>query len=193
MQGGNLLIPWTRIEKEEERLQNLLSKLQQKGTIMEELFIRDNLRGGNVLHQLIYVLWHNDLRRGRRRALEDDDVQEFMKQALDSRPALICETDKLGGTPLHLIAFCFHDFIDESVLGMFSYYFKKFEDEYGVEGLYLPPWRMKDKDGNTPLHKALRSYAPLSCFREFLKFDPELATYQNKEMQTPLHLLVHGN
>lgn len=123
------------------------------------------------------------------RPLEDDDVQEFIKQALDSSPVLICETNESGETPLHLIAYCFPDSIDQSVLRMFCYYFKRFEDEYGVEDLYLPPWRTKSESGNTPLHIALITSAPLRCFREFVKLDRDLLGYQNNAMQTPLHLL----
>ncbi|KAJ8422060.1 hypothetical protein Cgig2_033673 [Carnegiea gigantea] len=185
-QGKNSLIPWTRIEEEDEKLQNLLSKSHQRGIIDTERR-RNNWHGGNVLHDLIYTLWFNEVNG--KRPLEDDDVQEFIKQALDGSPVLICETNEVGETPLHQIAKLFPDFIDQSVLRMVCYYFKRFQDEYGVEGLYLPPWRMKDKDGNTPLHIALMRCAPLRCFREFVELDGGLLEYQNDEMQTPLHLL----
>ncbi|KAJ8450628.1 hypothetical protein Cgig2_020265 [Carnegiea gigantea] len=184
--GKNSLFPWTRIEEEDEKLQNLLSKLHQREIIRTKRR-RIPWSGGNVLHCLLCTLWW--YRVPRKHPLEDDDVQEFIKQALDSSPVLMCETNEVGETPLHLIAIFFPNFIDQSVLRMVCYYFKRFEDEYGVEDLYLPPWRIKNKDGNTPLHMALMESAPLRCFHAFLKLDHDLLEYQNNEMQTPLHLL----
>jgi len=119
---------------------------------------------------------------------------EFAKKVMECYPHLIWEKDYNGDTPLHTAAklWCLKD------SGLHDSYFKaRWEEACGrylanpsEEGLLIiPPWRVKNCQGNTPLHEVMKSARELMDFGEcLLSFDLEVITYANGAGDTPLHL-----
>jgi len=77
-----------------------------------------------------------------------------MKVAFDNYFS-IQGANTLGGNPLHTMVRRIPKAIDDSVLRVFQCCFKAILEEAANPELYSPPWMMKDKDGNTPLHLAV--------------------------------------
>ncbi|KAJ8440700.1 hypothetical protein Cgig2_005431 [Carnegiea gigantea] len=107
----------------------------------------------------------------------------------------------LSGNPLHAMVRWIPEAIDHSMLELFEDHFKAIVEEAENPEPYSPPWMMKDKHGNTPLHLALLQAARCSvtdyekstmvkCIVEFLKFDARSLGCQNNKKETPLHSVV---
>ena len=117
---------------------------------------------------------------------------EFAKKVMTSYPHLIWERDYNGDTPLHTAAKLW----DINDCDLNHSYFKdqwekacrSYHDSPSQEGLLIiPPWRVKNSQGNVPLHEKANS--PVDAFGfHLLTFDFEAATYVNSVGDTPLHI-----
>lgn len=120
---------------------------------------------------------------------------EFAKKVMECYPHLIWDRDYHGETPLHTAAKLWH--IDYSRLqhlhfeAQWEKACRSYHDSPSEEGLLIiPPWRVKNSQGNVPLHEKVNLYS-WSCEGIgdcLLRFDFEAATYVNSVGDTPLHV-----
>ncbi|KAJ8446721.1 hypothetical protein Cgig2_002883 [Carnegiea gigantea] len=131
--------------------------------------------GSNVLH---IAIQHN-------RA-------EFAMKVMECYPHLIWERDYHGDTPLHTAAKLWaidYSRLDHSHFeAQWETACRSYHDSPSEEGLLIiPPWRVKNSQGNVPLHEKANS--PVDAFGfHLLTFDFEAAAYVNSVGDTPLHI-----
>ncbi|KAJ8446729.1 hypothetical protein Cgig2_002891 [Carnegiea gigantea] len=119
---------------------------------------------------------------------------EFAMKVMECYPHLIWERDYHGDTPLHTAAK--HWAMDYSRLLPHSHFkaqWKKacrsYHDSPSEEGLLIiPPWRVKNSQGNVPLHEKVDSPRINAFGLHLLRFDFEAAAYVNSVGDTPLHI-----
>ncbi|XP_048493324.1 uncharacterized protein LOC125493842 [Beta vulgaris subsp. vulgaris] len=127
----------------------------------------------------------------------------FIKKALELifPKKLICGTNLDGDTPLHLAAKQQTQTIVEHLITSYNVD----RDDNEITSLLslsssssspplLPPWRVQNKKGNTPLHVALMNGGKsIEVAAYLVGVDPEVASFVNHLKQTPLHLAVKYN
>ncbi|XP_056697243.1 uncharacterized protein [Spinacia oleracea] len=118
------------------------------------------------------------------------EVEEFIKDALEIFPYLICQTDLNNNNPVHEFARR-HDFpYWSSVLDLYYDYFTRSQKEASTNDvlLYHSPLQMKNVQGNMPLHLAILA-EQVYCARALMELDNSVFGYINTRKETPLHLL----
>lgn len=173
---------------------------------MNFLFSLDS-KGRNIVHKLMNI--------NRGTLIVQTDVVNFIEQVLDIFPALVCQVDINGDTPLHiLVRNPFNTMIRIPVpstqqnnynlsslstlellpklLELCRTYFQIAEAGVNVKGShYDPPWLMQNVEGNTPLHEAFMADSDTNMVRTLLTLDIDITSkLLNKREQTPLHLLA---
>lgn len=143
------------------------------------------LNGTLRLPDLFYILLRNLDR------ICYNEVETLIRDILEKSPVLISQTTSRGDNLLHIIARMHRDFeIDPDVPQPLLYLIKQCYERVEHE-VYFSPWRMKNREGNTPLHEALLCAAPKA--RAIISFliscDASVAAYVNNQTETPLHVL----
>ncbi|XP_021735339.1 uncharacterized protein LOC110702009 [Chenopodium quinoa] len=108
--------------------------------------------------------------------------EQFIINALKKYPVLFCQTNRFGETPLHLEVFHKMWQIRDGTQ-LYRMIKEELMNLKGRGELPLPPWKLKDVQGNTTLH-----YAAKYGNYEF-EIDANLVGELNHSKQTPLHLL----
>ena len=150
---------------------------------------------GNLQHWLLLACYRSLRKR--------NALTNCMKDVFDNYFS-VNGANTLAGNPLHAMVRWIPETIDHSMLELFEDHIKAIIEAAENPEPYSPPWMMKDKDGNTPLHLAVLQAARCSitdyerstmvkCIVEFLKFDARSLGCQNKKKETPLHLLSQGS
>ncbi|XP_021730995.1 protein ACCELERATED CELL DEATH 6-like [Chenopodium quinoa] len=171
------------------------------------LFSRDSERR-NVVHKLMQI--NNGT------TINPADYIEFIQQVLESFPEFICQTDRNGDTPVHILVrnppntlirlpnsdtgkYKLSRLSEDSesdltvkLLDLSCRYFTKAQEEASVIGArYDPPWLVQNIVGNTPLHEALIVNQSETMVLRLIELDIEdTAKLINKLNQTPLHLIA---
>ncbi|KAL2938871.1 Death-associated protein kinase 1, partial [Bienertia sinuspersici] len=115
--------------------------------------------------------------------------EQFILDALKKFPILTCQTNRCGQTPLHLAMF--HRFLnpDGELFGFLQEHLKQMK--VVISYIPLPPWKAKDRDGNTLLHLALK-YGRFKLVEYMISLDEELVGQVNNSKETPLHMLCQN-
>lgn len=115
--------------------------------------------------------------------------ERFVMEALKKFPILTCQTNRRGQTPLHL-AMVRRILKPQGMLFAFlEDQFKQMKDQASY--VPLPPWKVKDVDGNTLIHLALK-YGRFTFARNLINLDAEVAGEINNSKETPLHMLCQN-
>lgn len=155
-----------------------ISLLEKNGYPNDSKFLSKQVAtdGSNILHLAIQ---HGQAR--------------FAKYAMRLNPDLIFERDSDGNTPLHFAGKFMNNI---TLFGCFTEYWtysicRKYDREYDrSEGLLIiPPWRVKNSQGNTPLHEVYKSpYQGLAW--NLMGLDSGLVQDVNHAGETPLHVFT---
>uniref|UniRef100_A0A803MYF3 PGG domain-containing protein n=1 Tax=Chenopodium quinoa TaxID=63459 RepID=A0A803MYF3_CHEQI len=132
------------------------------------------------------------------------DQYDFLKKGFglfNFSPLMIASTNTNGDTPLHVasrkgnkkIVRLLVEAFNELVFGEVEI----FNELGGVsseaaEGEEKRPWRVKNMEGNTPLHEALIN-GKIEVATYLVEVDPLLASFVNNNGETPLHLAIKYN
>ncbi|KAL2893169.1 Protein ACCELERATED CELL DEATH 6 [Bienertia sinuspersici] len=198
----------TKIESKSNKLRDSVEKGNEKEVMKDELMSYDIYKavgkwetvrgmlndekqfvcrlpdGSNIIHLAIQGLVSNN-------HCKDDysiiKAEELIVDALKKYPVLFSQTNHLGQTPLHLKMIGDWNFRPGTQL-----YSNIKEELMNLKGRgelpALPPWKVKDVQGNTILHCAIKhhNYELAKCL---IELDANLAAEVNHSKQTPLHLL----
>ncbi|KMT16473.1 hypothetical protein BVRB_3g050910 isoform B [Beta vulgaris subsp. vulgaris] len=135
-------------------------------------FLSRTKEGNNILHIAL--------------GSESMKATNIVIDALKRCPILLCQTNSHGDTPLHLAARLRSLAAQELTISCKDTFQNKLELVVGASFLYSAPWRVKNLEGNTPLHEALRAGNAI-CARILLLLDDEVASFVNNNKETPLH------
>ncbi|XP_074266759.1 uncharacterized protein LOC141590042 [Silene latifolia] len=135
----------------------------------DEQLLRKTSQNNNILH---IAAQHHQI--------------HFIQKALKSLPkastceSLICDQNRHGNTPIHIAA----EVGDEAVVHQLYEYFST---QCGSERVF--PWRVVNKDDNTPAHVALL-FGNVSLAVYLVEKDDYLAGVVNRSKETLLHLAI---
>ena len=118
---------------------------------------------------------------------------EFAMKVMECYPHLIWDRDYHGETPLHTAAKLWGTNFSKLHHSHFEAQWEKacrsYHDSPSEEGLLIiPPWRVKNSQGNVPFHEIANSKIVNFRGYDLPRFDFEAATYVNSVGDTPLHI-----
>lgn len=131
--------------------------------------------GNNILHIALYTLGSDS----------SNKATHFVVNVLERFPILLYQTNDHGDTPLHLAAMI-RDLAVQKLILFCKDAFQKALDE-GASFLYCSPIRVRNSEGNTPLHEALRA-GNVAFARFLMQLDNDVASFVNNCNETPLHV-----
>lgn len=105
---------------------------------------------------------------------------QIMKKVLDSRPSLLCMENCKGNTALHIAASLGHFDMTKRLISCAK------DQEAAVKNLLL---RKRNLEKDTALHEAIRN-DHYDIVKLLLTEDPELASFTNNALESPLILAV---
>lgn len=105
---------------------------------------------------------------------------QIMKKVLDSQPSLLCMENCKGNTALHIAASLGHFDMTKRLISCAK------DQEAAVKNLLL---RKRNLEKNTALHEAIRN-DHYDVVKLLLTEDPELASFTNNALESPLFLAV---
>ncbi|CAH8354432.1 unnamed protein product [Eruca vesicaria subsp. sativa] len=153
-------------EGEKERLEEYLKK---RGTSMACL---KGDQGGSVLHIAAAC---NHL--------------ELVKIIASECPCLLLKPDSKDQLPLHVAAHAGHSTVVESLVATVGYVSARLSDEEGSGRRRLNLYVLKNKDGDTPLHLALKGLHMTSA-KHLVNANQEASFLENNDGISPLYLAV---
>lgn len=163
----------------------------------KNLFLSRLPDGSNIVHLALEDLQHNDIKRFAAKASSEesietmDFIEQFIVDILRKFPELYYQTNLHGQTPLYL-ALSLQLFCGARILEHIKKYFSFLKEEgEGISSFpqQLPPWKVKDVQGNTLLHLACRNYYyNYELAKYLIDLDVNLVGEVNYSKETPLHM-----
>ncbi|XP_021848051.1 uncharacterized protein [Spinacia oleracea] len=144
------------------------------GAVNDSAFLSQAPDGSNILH---IAIQHGQ--------------EAFVEEAIKRYPDLIFEVDCNGNTPLHIASMFYEGDFKHLLACVEDHCVKKFQESYREP--FMPPWRVKNSKGNTPLHEAMQSILSCESCEALLLTGPEMILSVNDAGETPLHVFArHG-
>lgn len=145
-----------------------LEKLRSYGTQMACLKTE---RGDSMLH--LVAAWGH---------------LELLKSIVTECPSLLLVPNSKDQLPLHVAASAGHLHVVKALVAIITFVSSKLsEEESGILNLYI----VKDKDGDTPLHAALKAHH-MAIAASLTKANQQASFLANKNNISPLYLAVES-
>ncbi|KAL2933617.1 Ankyrin-1 [Bienertia sinuspersici] len=186
----------------------LRERMSKLGKI--DFLLSQDSKRRNILHLLLEIKNESHIMQ--------DDFVDFIQQVLEGFPALVCQTDSNGDTPIHIlvrnnpntivyVASGNRDNTQQKsddpvssslrqtgllsmILEMCIQHTPRMQPEERINGAqYIQPWLVQNADGNAPLHQGIIA-KNYKLVQKMFSHNKKSVDLVNKCMETPLHLVA---